>query len=379
MDTTRDTAPGPAHPRTIVQITPYYPPHLGGLERVVQRLAQEQAKRHEVRVVTTGLGAEGALHRYQQGGLTVHRHRAVELAHTAVSPGLPLSLLRAPRTSVLHLHSAHALVPELVALTARLRGQRFLLHFHLDVDGSGRLGALLPAYKKHVFGRVARAAAGVVVLTGSQADFVREAYRVPADRIFVVPNGVGEEFFQPPREPREPRDRPVALLFVGRLNPQKGVGRLLDAVSRAVRPVRLRIVGDGELREPLEAQARALGLGNVSFAGALHGRELLDAYKQADVFVLPSEKEGMPLVALEAMAASLPVVATDVPGNAELLRGVGLLAAPDAAALATAIDRVAADPELRRQLAGRSADAARSRSWAAVAEQVEQVYTEVFG
>lgn len=376
MDSTRDTAPGPARPRTIVQITPYYPPHLGGLERVVQRLSQEQAKRHEVRVVTTGIGAEGALHRYQQGSLTVHRHRAVEWAHTAVSPGLPLSLLRAPRSSVLHLHSAHALIPELVALTARLRGQRFLLHFHLDVDGSGPLGVLLPAYKKHVFGRVARAAAGVVALTGAQADFVREAYRVPADRIFVVPNGVGEEFFRPPREPE---DRPLELLFVGRLNPQKGVDRLLDALSRTARPVRLRIVGDGELRGPLEARARELGLEDVSFSGALHGRDLLDAYTRADVFVLPSEKEGMPLVALEAMAASLPVVATDVPGNAELLRGVGLLVAPDAAELAAAIDRVAADPELRRQLAGRSAAAARGHSWAAVAEQVEQVYTKVFG
>ena len=395
--TRRDQA---TKPRTVLQITPYYPPHLGGLERVVQHLADGLGARgHEVRVVTTGLGAAGASRRSGTGAVTVRRHRAVELAHTAIAPGLPLSLLRAPRDAVLHLHCAHALLPEAVAVVARLRRQPFLLHFHLDVDASGRAGALLPLYKEHVFGRVMRAAAGVVVLTEAQGAFVRERYRVPPERVHVVPNGVGGEYFMPVRAAAAATAaEPLRLLFVGRLSRQKNVGRLLDALAAVREPVRLRVVGDGELRAELEARATRLGLtgltgptgaagaaaatgapaatgaATVEFSGGLLGADLVRAYADADAFVLPSDKEGMPLVALEAMAAALPVLATRVPGSTELLGGVGLLADPEPAALAAGIDRLARDPDLRLRLARRSAEAAPGYSWEAVTRQVEQVY-----
>jgi glycosyltransferase involved in cell wall biosynthesis len=136
-------------------------------------------------------------------------------------------------------------------------------------------------------------------------------------------------------------------------------------------------VGDGALRGDLERRAAALGL-SVEFAGSLFGDDLLRAYAQADAFVLPSDREGMALVALEAMAAGLPVIATDVPGNSELVSGRGLLAAPEPAALAEALDRVAADPEFRFELARRCSAAARAYSWDVVADEVERVYREVY-
>lgn len=370
--------------RTVLQITPYYPPHLGGLERVVLHLSRHLAERHDVRVVTTTLGSGGAPRRAREDGVAVRRHRATEFAHTAIAPGLLGSLLAAPRGAVLHAHCAHAVLPETVALAARLRRQPFVLHFHLDVDASGRLGGLLPAYKKHVFGRVARAAAAVIVLTGQQARFVEEAYRVPPSRVHVVPNGVGPEFFRaaPDTAPDTAPDsastatpQPLRLLYVGRLSAQKNLARLLDAISLVDAPVRLRIVGGGELDADLRARALRLGLGErVEFTGPLHGGDLLAAYADADAFVLPSDREGMPLAALEAMAGALPVLATDVPGNTELLRGVGLLAAPEPAALAAAVDRLASDPGLRGRLAGRSAERARRHTWEEVARQVELVY-----
>ncbi|AQT75436.1 MULTISPECIES: glycosyltransferase family 4 protein [Streptomyces] len=370
--------------RTVVQITPYYPPHLGGLERVVLHLSRCLAQRHDVRVVTTTLDSGGAPRRAREDGVTVRRHRAAEFAHTAIAPGLLGSLLAAPRGAVLHAHCAHALLPETVALAARLRRQEFVLHFHLDVDASGRLGGLLPAYKKHVFGRVARAAAAVIVLTEQQARFVEEAYRVPPARVHVVPNGVGPEFFRPAPAPaaapvvaatETATPRPLRLLYVGRLSAQKNIARLLDAISLAASPLRLRIVGGGELDADLRARAAALGLGErVEFTGPLYDEDLLAAYADADVFVLPSDREGMPLAALEAMAAALPVLATDVPGNTELLHGVGLLAAPDPASLAAAVDRLASDPALRGRLAGRSAERARRHTWEEVTRQVELVY-----
>lgn len=362
---------------TILQITPYYPPHLGGLERVVENLAVGLGRRHDVRVVTTTIGSGDAPRRSRVGAVQVRRHRSIEFAHTPLVPGLLGSLLRAPRSAVLHLHTAHALLPELVAITARLRHQRFLIHFHLDVDGSGRLGWLLPAYKKHVFGRVLRAAAGVIVLTQSQADFVRATYRVRDERIFIVPNGVGAAYFMTARPLRRPEDGPLELLFVGRLSPQKNVARLLGAMSLVRLPIHLTVVGDGEQRAELRGLADRLGLTNVTFAGARLGADLARSYADADAFVLPSDKEGMPLVALEAMAAALPIVATAVPGTIELLGDVALMAEPDPAALAAALDAIAGDPALAQFHARRSVTAARGHDWEAIVRRVEDVYAEV--
>jgi glycosyltransferase involved in cell wall biosynthesis len=364
---------------TVLQITPYYPPHLGGLERVVENLAAGLGRRHDVRVLTTTAGSGRAPRRTYLGGVSVHRHRCVELAHTPVAPGLMGSLLRAPRQAVLHLHSAHALTPELVALSARLRGQRYLLHYHLDVDASGPLGWLLPAYKSQVFGRVLRAAAGVLVLTSAQAGFVTSTYRVPQSRVFVVPNGVGRAYFGASRPPRDPSGGPLRLLYVGRLSAQKNVRRLLDAVHLMRQPVQLTIVGDGELEPDLRRHREALGLSNVTFAGPRFGADLVRSYQEADAFVLPSDKEGMPLVALEAMASALPIVATDVPGTADLLRGIALLAPPRPDALATALDEVAARPSLGRSLGRRSASAAKGYTWDAVVRRVENIYARVLG
>ena len=360
--------------RGVVQITPYYPPALGGLERVAQALAETLAERREVEVLTTVTRAQPSADR-DRGPVRVRRFRAVEVAHTPVSPGLFLALLRRKGAAVWHVHCAQALIAEQVMIAARLRRQKYVLHFHLDVGSSGPLGRLLPLYKRHVFARAIRGAAAVIALTSAQATFVKETYGVPADRIHVVPNGVDSRYFLPPRRPTD--CGPLRLLFVGRLEAQKNVARLIDALTLVKEKVQLRVVGDGALRAQLEQRAAQCGL-PAEFAGPLFGDDLLRAYAEADAFALPSDREGMPLVALEAMAAGLPVIATEVPGNIELIAGRGLLAAAEPGALAAAIDAVAADPGLRAELARRCADAAREYSWDVVTDRVELIYDEVY-
>jgi phosphatidylinositol alpha-mannosyltransferase len=255
---------------------------------------------------------------------------------------------------------------------------KYAVHFHMEVDASGPLGKLLPFYKKHFFGRVLRGAAAVIALTDAQAEFLRTRYGVAPDRVYVVPNGVAEQFYLPPRI-SESEDGPLRLLFVGRLGAQKNVARLIEAMALTHEPVRLRIVGDGELRTRLDSQAADLGLlkgpdAKVEFRGRRDGQQLVDEYAHAQAFVLPSDREGMALVAIEAMAAGLPVIATAVPGNTELLDGVGLLAEPTPLELAAAIDRLAADPAYRAELAARSAAKAATHAWPAVLAAVEDVY-----
>ena len=185
----------------------------------------------------------------------------------------------------------------------------------------------------------------------------------PESKLTVVPNGVSLESFQGSRDPVLRReldlgtDRPV-VLTVARLDAAKGIAHLLEAASRV--PEALFVVaGDGPLRGDLERQAREAGLGDrVRFLGQRWDVPAL--LHAADLFVLPSLSEGLPLTVLEAMAAGAPVVATAAGGTAEaVVHGeTGLLVPPaDPAALAGAVRTLLADRERALEMAA----AARAR------------------
>jgi glycosyltransferase involved in cell wall biosynthesis len=370
-------------PRRVLQIAPFYPPALGGVENVTRTIAELLARTWDVDVVTTDCGARGAsrseLRPSQRGKLSIRRHRAVELAHTPLSPGLAWQLLTLPRSALAHVHVAHAFTAEMVWLTSAVRGRRYVVHFHLDVDASGPLGRFLPRYKRTVLGRVLRAADAVIALSAEQAAFLTAEYRVRPDRIAVIPNGVAPEYFVTRDEDSQLPARPLRLLFVGRLSGQKNVPRLLDALALVQAPVEVVLVGDGDQRDQVIEHLATTGLTNVRLVGPQRGDDLLAWYRWADAFVLPSDKEGMPLVLLEAMAAGLPIVATDVLGTRALVEGVGVLAAPNPKALAAAITEIAGDPVLRQRLAEQSRARARSLSWETRIGAIEQLYAAVGG
>ncbi|WP_182526324.1 glycosyltransferase family 4 protein [Nocardioides dongkuii] len=198
-----------------------------------------------------------------------------------------------------------------------------------------------------------------VIMVSRRQSATYEKIGVPADRITTVPNGVQPRAWSPGRDAarRELGLRPEqpVVLTVGRLTVMKGQRDLVDAVPALVRrfpDLAVLLIGDGHLRATLQAQAERLGVEHaVRFVGhRTDARELLDA---ADVFVLPSRHEGMPLAALEAMEAGLPVVGTRVIGTSEAVEdGVtGLLVPPGRPpALAEALDDVLSDPLLRRRM-----------------------------
>ncbi|MGR6331225.1 glycosyltransferase family 4 protein [Sphingomonas sp. XXL09] len=152
--------------------------------------------------------------------------------------------------------------------------------------------------------------------------------------------------------------KPLQLIAVGRLSPEKGQAGLLEAVAllrdRGIRVV-LTLVGDGPDAAALQTQVTQLGIGDqVQFVGRQDERTALASIAAADVLVLPSFMEGLPVVLMEAMALGVPVIATRVAGIPELVRDEtsGLLFDPaDWIGLADGIARLAADPALRARLA----------------------------
>jgi glycosyltransferase involved in cell wall biosynthesis len=359
----------------IVQVAGYYPPHLGGMEKVAKILSEQMALRdYDTRVLTSAVAATGPA--LPRPNLSVSRFKAFEFAHTPIAPGFIPAILRVPKQAVIHLHLAQAFYPELVWLASKMRGIPYIVHFHLDLMPSGVFGKLFLLYKAVIIRKVIRDAQRVVVFSAEQQAFICNSYGVPAHRVTVIPNGVDESFFAKPHT--YGRQATFNLLYVGRLSAQKCVDRLVGMMAVLKTPARLTIVGDGDMRATLEQQAKTLGLTNVSFAGHKTAAEIRDYFAKADVFAIASDREGMPLVVLEAMAAGLPIVGSNVTGMRELVNGVGLLVNdPSPQSFAAALDELLADMTRLKDLAGSSIDAARTYTWTRVTNDFEKVYTEV--
>lgn len=249
-------------------------------------------------------------------------------------------------------------------------------------------------------------AAGLVIGARREVERVRTAYRVPADKIAVIPNALDVDFWS--AEDRAaaraaldlPADRRI-VVWHGRVNiHQKGLDLLLDAWKSLVSAdtaaaVTLLLVGDGPDAERLRARLDTLGdelgdaLGDASGAGPgdgrivwidryLNDRPLIRRYlSAADLYVLPSRHEGFAVAPLEAMACGLPIVAADVPGIADVLpRGAdsgGVIVPPeDAEALAAALGRLIAAPHELCALGKRAREEVERRfSLASVGRELE--------
>jgi colanic acid/amylovoran biosynthesis glycosyltransferase len=170
------------------------------------------------------------------------------------------------------------------------------------------------------------------------------------EKLRIVHCGVKPSLF----EVKKHQGRGGRLLFVGRFAAEKGLPILIDAVAR-VDGATLDLAGDGPERPMLEERARKLGiLDRVNFLGYRSSRQVRDLLRQADVFVMTSFAEGLPVVLMEAMAAGVPVVATRIAGIPELVCDGenGLLVPPgDAATAADAIRQLVESADLRNQFA----------------------------
>lgn len=362
-----------------------YYPRFGGVTEHVHHTAVELRRRgHEVTVITS---------RFRQGGGTAQA--GVErVGYNVLIPfnrafvdftvGLTLRqglrrLMKAHHFEVLHTHCPTS--PSLPVLAIQAADCPQVGTFHTTAGRSLLQDMWRPYLAKVVEKLDARIAVSRTAVE-SAALYYPGDYRV-------IPNGVDVERFRPDAPPfaewRDPAH--VNLLFVGRLDPRKGVQVLLAAMPEVVERThgraRLLVVGDSYLRPRFEAAVPAALRPHVRFLGHVPCADLPRWYATGEVFVSPaSGNESFGIVLLEAMAAGCPVVASDIPGYRSVVvpEENGVMVPPgDAGALARALVALVEDPGRRRALAERGRVRALEFAWPRITDRIEAVYREVVG
>lgn len=164
------------------------------------------------------------------------------------------------------------------------------------------------------------------------------------------------------------------ILHVGRLNRQKNHEALVNAM-RSLPSANLVLVGDGELRGSIEQRVKAAGLSErIHFMGELAPEEVRGVMHACDLFMFPSLFEAMPMALLEAMSAGMPIIASDIPANRELLQDCGVLLPPDPAQFADAAARLLAEQNEAATLGEKAARRAQQFTVEAMADGYESLF-----
>jgi glycosyltransferase involved in cell wall biosynthesis len=376
--------------RILVCTNAYAPRFVGGAELVAHQIARQMVRLgHDVAVFAGNLDDSRDHHTMMSDtfdGVQVHRvtthsanydHRAINYVHCAVDTHFA-TILREFQPAVVHAHNLVGLSVRLLIAAAE-SGARVFVTLHdfwgfclrntliLEngmpcQDRTACAGCLGDTPEADWALRVRRDMMALAFdhVTGFVAPgrYLADAYLAagfPPDRMNVVPNGIDvAPFAEAQSRHRAEGKGMVILLYAGHFGAHKGLQVLMRALSlmRWRDRVRLDLVGDGAEATRLRALVQRLGLAEqVRFRGKIQPAAMPDVYAACDVFVLPSIwPENQPVCLMEAMACARPVVASRIGGIPDMIDNdvEGVLIAPnDPQALADALDRLVAAPDLR--------------------------------
>jgi len=367
----------------IALVTPWFHPHVGGVESHVRSLAAELARRrHEVVVITSNYAK--LPEREEVDGFVVERAKCLTVVlRTPVSPAIRRHITPG-RFDVVHAHSPPPLSSYYAAKAAERSNVPFVVSYHCDLELPTVFGrALIGLYEATYGDATVRRAAKLIAGTETYAATSRAIWRFSPE---VIPSPVDSRWFRPDvdgawvraRWNLRPDDKVV--LLVARIVPHKGIEHLVEAAKHVPGAMFL-VVGEGPFLPEVRRLAAEFGVEErVHFVGRVPFRDLPSYYAACDVFVLPSVSrlEAFGIVTLEAMATAKPVVVSDIPGVREVVtNGVeGLLADPvNPEDLAAKIRTLLDGPELRGEMGQRGRQKVETKfGIVQVTDAVERVY-----
>lgn len=378
----------------IVQVTPYYPPHTGGIERYVHNLSRALVERgHEVTVLTANIPEGNPVE--NDRGVVVRRYAC--LAHPFNDPLVP-SFFKADEAlagaDILHAHNAYSTAALSVAIARQRSGvPAVLTHHGQHMFGDPVRDLFVTLYRKTVERWLVKRMDRIVTLSPSDAEYV-SMFGVNREKISIIPNAIrAEDFLHQTARDTTGFEKAYGLegkkrvLFVGQISTRKGVDTLVRAVDRIVNgqgrdDLVFLFIGEGDYRDKAQELARRYHIDDhVRFPGKVGFNDLVSAYASSDAYVLPSLSEGMPTVILEAMFFGLPVITTDLPCLRDNFGDHAVLVPPgDNGALARAITGLLDDAPRCRHLSARGRELVRSNyTWDRVVLDYERLYEQIAG
>jgi phosphatidylinositol alpha-mannosyltransferase len=360
----------------------YYPRYGGVTEHVHHTAVELRRRGHDVTIVTSRFRkgeapAPQGVERVGQNILIPFNRAFVDFTVGANLRGELREVFRRHEFDLVHTHCPTS--PSLPVIAIQTARCPQVATFHTTAPRSF-LQDLFQGYLRPV---VEKLDARIAVSTTAR----ESAEMYYPGHYHIIPNGVDIERFHPAVQPFKDWCDPerVNILFVGRLDPRKGVPLLLGAMPEVVKATngraRLLIVGDSYLRSKYEASVAGSMREHIHFLGHVPGKDLPRWYATGDVFVSPaSGNESFGIVLVEAMAAGRAVAASDIPGyRSVVIPGVnGEMFPPgDSAALAATLTRLVNDPERRAMLAAAGRARAAEFAWPRVTDQIESLYRDV--
>jgi len=376
----------------ILQVSPFYPPHVGGIEFHVEALSRKLVESgHEVVVYTSNVPRSRS-HEVVDG-VEIHRFTSLFAPlNNPVMPGMFPKLLQRDRFDVVHAHGHFHISSSLTVFSNVFARRPIVLTSHGAILGyRGLRRAIEVVFDRTVGKWTLRSVDRVIALSASQAHIL-EGLGAKPDRVAVIPGWVELDQVDLRADVRIFRSKynlgdKRLVLFVGRLLPIKGLMYLIEARKHTeTRPAIVIIGGEAPgysgTKRSLEQKVQQLGLErDVFFLGTFAKGDLGAAYGAADLFVLPSLGEGLPLALLEAMAYGKCVLATNVPGSRDVVKDGwnGLLVEPrNPVELAQKIDYLLRD-DTRRERLGKQArqDIEQNYSSDVILNKILDVYREL--
>ena len=357
-------------------VTPYAYPMPGGVNDHVGSLYRVlRARGHDVRIITSSHGlqkaSEGDIIRVGKGFSVPFNGSMGTITLSPTYLAQMRAILERERFDVLHYHEPFVPFLSLVTLT---------LSTSVNVGTFHAFGGLSISYEfgKRMLGHYAGKLHGRIAVSPAARHFISRYF--PGE-YKIVPNGVEPGRYQRAVPIARYRDGVPNILFVGRMEPRKGLIHLLRAVRKLQRDgvrARLLLVGTGPGEREARRYVLTRQLDDVEFLGRVSEAQKAQLFKTADIYVSPATgRESFGIVLLEAMSAGAPIICSDIHGYRGVVRRErdGILVEPgNADALAASIRRLIDDPALRAQLSRAGEERAQLFTWERVGQAVEEYY-----
>lgn len=363
----------------IVECHSYYPPYMGGVERVIFNLSENFIKfEHECSIICFNHENKNKFKEEIINGVKIYRlPYAFKIGNTPVSPkyfSFLKKFLKEHDVDVIHTHMPTPFTSDISIYLAKRYNISSCLTYHCDVDiGSLMHNIIGRTYELSLLRRTLNSVDIIVALTRKYVNKISYVLPNYKNKVKIIPNGIATTLFNPyiPYKDLEEKmgikNKPK-LLFVGLLDQYhryKGLDVLINAmkiVKKEIPSTVLIIVGSGVLREEYEKLAKELDLSkNIVFTGRISDNDLLKYYAMSDLFILPSltKAESFPIVSLEAMSSGVPIITTPVSGLTDIItnRKEGLFVKTrDTNSLADAIISLLEGGELRSEMSRNARD-----------------------